>query len=248
MITLLDILKIDHTTLNTYHGYKWVKDNVPGYSDYPGHEHMVDLTYPETKDISYGDLIEITRKDTLDNTPIDELFLMSDYMTYSDYDNSCMVERSNHKIFMEQYGEDPGVFGVYGGYGTTSMAIALKWLLDPANEEKAQEIIDLLTGLNNYPCLDDEDMSNMEYEAFNEALEDYGISDTCGALSKKYGIDVHDYNREKLKELILDADRNGNPVFMIESGGSCYIDIDDMITPKITREQFLTVLTDYEAI
>lgn len=62
----------------------------------------------------------------------------------------------------------------------------------------------------------------------------------------KYGIDVTDYNREKLKEIILDIDRNGNPVFMIESGGICYIDIDDMIVPKISREQFISVLTDYE--
>ena len=92
------------------------------------------------------------------------------------------------------------------------------------------------------------DMSNMEYEAFYEALRDYGISDTCTALSKKYGITVYDYDSKKIEDLILDIDRSGNPVFMIESGGICYIDVDDMIVPKITREQFVSALTDYEVI
>lgn len=242
-ITLLDILDIENTSISVYFGHKWVKDNVPGYHD---HEHRVDLTYPETKDISFSDLSKISRKNTLDNTQIDEMFLMSNYLQFGDYDNSCMVERSNQKIFLEEYGELPGVFTVTGGYGSEGVAISLKWLMDPANEEKALEIIELLNDLDDYPCLNDEDVSNMEYEAFYEALEDYGIEDTKTELAEKYGITVHEYDREKMKGLILDVDRAGNPVFMIESGGSCYIDIKDSIVPKISKDQFISVLTDYE--
>lgn len=246
MITIQDILDIDNTNLNTYHTSIMV--NKPGDRSV-GHFdkfYWKDIDYPESKIISYGDLTELTLRSSIDNTPIDEIFLMCRYFGYSDYDNSCMVERSNFKIFMEEYRSLDWIFEVHGGYGTTDIAIALKGLLDPDNEETAQSIIDTLNGLNDYPCLDDEDMSNMEYEAFNEALKDYGIDDTQRALSKKYGITVHDYNREKLEEMILEIDRNGNPVFMIEAGGSCYIDIDDMIVPKISREQFISVLTDYE--
>lgn len=236
MITIQDILGIDNCTINFFDHYK---------EDHPSGNHM-----------HYGDLKPVEKvnadivKDRLDNPEWknNDLYLIPAYMSYGDYDNSCMVERSNRKLFLEEYKEESGIYTITGRYGSSGVAISFKWLLDPANEEKAQSIIDLLNGLNDYPCIDDEDMSNMEYEAFYEALKDYGIEDTQRALSKKYGITVHDYNRDKLEEMILEIDRNGNPVFMIESGGICYIDVDDMIVPKISREQFISVLTDYEVI
>lgn len=240
MITLLDILKIDNTNLNTYSAYI--------HGDYmnPDISPSRDITYPETKSISYGDLTEITLKENLDNTPIDELFLMCRYFGFSDYDNSCMVERSNHKIFMEEYGDLAFVFSVYGGYGTTDIAISLKGLLDPANEEKAQSIIDVLNGLNDYPCIDDEDMSNMEYDAFLEALDSFAIRECNDLLSYQYLMDVYDYDSDKLKEVLLESDRNLNyPSYEIESGGSCYIDTKRLIE-KVTLNQYTACLIDFE--
>ena len=236
MVTIEDILKIGNCTLNFFDHYK--EDHPTGKTIYWGGLNPIEKV---TKDIVVDRLNNPEWKDN-------DLYLICSYMQYGDYDNSCMVERSNYKIFMEDYKEEPGVFTMAGGYGSTGIAISVKWLLDPVNEEKADGIMELLNGLNDYPCIDDEDMSNMEYEAFYEALKDYGISDTCTALSKKYGITVHDYDSKKIEDLILDIDRSGNPVFMIESGGSCYIDIDDMIVPKITRDQFISALTDYEVI
>jgi len=240
MITMLDIEKIGNIDLCTYSEHRQVK----GYPEYI----YEDLIYPASSHVYYDDIERIGLKSTIDNTPIDELFIISKFMEYGDYDNSCMVERSNRKLFLEEHGLLDYVFEITGGYGSAGVLIALKGLLNLDNEESARAIIDCLNSLNDYPCIDDEDMSNMEYEAFYEALKDYGVSDTCSALSKKYRITVHDYNEEKLKELILDIDGKGNPVFMIEAGGSCYIGIDDMIVPKITKEQFLSVLTDYEPV
>jgi len=245
MVTIEDIKTIGNCNIDRYSGHKWEKDNVPGYSG--DHTHWVDLTYPETNHIYYSDL-SLMKNSEIYPESIEDLFLIPGYLSYGDYDNSCMVERSNYKIFFEDYKEEPGVFTISGGWGSTGIAISVKWLLDPVNEEKADEIIELLNGLNDYPCLNDEDMSNMEYDAFYEALKDYGISDTCTALAKKYGIDVTDYDSAKLEELILDIDRNGNPIFIIESGGICYIDIDDMVVPKITQDQFISALTKYEEV
>jgi hypothetical protein len=243
MITIEDILKIGNITINTYSGTKWVRDNVPGYQH---HEHREDISYPESKEISYGDLTEITLKDNLDNTPIDELFLMSKYFGYSDYDNSCMVERSNYKLFMEEYEKEPGVFAVYGGYGTTDIAISLKWLLDPVNEDKANEIIDLLKGLNDYPCINDEDMSNMEYDAFLEALDNFAIRECNDLLSNQFLVDVYDFNEDKLKEVLLESNRNLNyDAYEIESGGGCYIDTKRLIE-KVSLKDYFDCLIDFE--
>lgn len=236
MITISDILDIQHCDIDFFDHYK---------EDHPTGNH---LYYGELKPLS-----KITPEiiqDRLNNPEWrdNDMYLIPAYMSYGDYDNSCMVERSNRKIFLEEYREESGVFTISGGYGSAGVAISFKWLLDPANEERAQSIIDLLNALSDYPCIDDEDMSNMEYDAFIESLNDWGIEDTKRALATKHRIIVNDYDQEKLKELILEIDRYGNPVYMIESGGSCYIDIDRMIIPKITKDQFLSTLIDYEEV
>lgn len=237
MITIHDILDIDNTEIFSYLQYgSWNED---------------DILFPETKHFYYSNLQVLSSsklKTRIADNRISDLFLIPRYMSFGDYNDSCMVERSNKKVFMEQYENSPIVYEVTGGYGSESVALSIREMLNPDNEETTQSIIDTLNGLNDYPCLDDEDMSNMEYEAFYESLKDYGIDDTQRALAKKYGITVYDYDRDKLEEMILEIDRNGNPVFMIEPGGNCYIDIDDMIVPKISREQFISTLTDYEVI
>jgi hypothetical protein len=237
MITISDILKIDNCEIFSYLQY--------------GGFNKDDLVFPETKHIYWSNLRCLSSGDLktrIEDNRISDLFLIPRYMQFGDYDNSCMVERSNKKVFLEEYGDSSIVYEATGGHGSESIALSIKEILNPDNEEKAQSIIDQLNALNDYPCIDDEEMSRMEYEAFIEALSDYGISDTCSALASKYGITVYDYNEEKMKELILDVDRHGNEVFIIESGGSCYINIDDEIVPKITKEQFLSVLTDYEVV
>jgi hypothetical protein len=237
MITISDILKIDNCEIFSYLQY--------------GGFNKDDLVFPETKHIYWSNLRCLSSGDLktrIEDNRISDLFLIPRYMQFGDYDNSCMVERSNKKVFLEEYGDSSIVYEATGGHGSESIALSIKELLNPDNEEKAQSIIDRLNALNDYPCIDDEDISNMEYEAFIEALNDYGIEDTCYELAKKYGITVYDFNEDKMKELILEIDRHGNPVYIIESGGLCYIDIKDSILPKITKEQFLSVLTDYEVV
>lgn len=234
MITIQGILDIDNCEIYFFDHYK---------QDHPDGKH---LYWGELNPVGKITVEKVQDRLTNPEWKNNDLYLIPRYMSFGDYDSSCMVERSNKKIFMEEYENSPVVYEVTGAYSSESVALSIREMLNPDNEETAQSIINTLTGLNDYPCLDDEDMSNMEYDAFYEALKDYGIDDTQRALAKKYGITVYDYDQDKLEEMIIEIDRHGNPVFMIESGGNCYIDIDDMIVPKISREQFISVLTDYE--
>ena len=79
VITIEEIKDIGNTTLNTFSDH--IRKN-PDSMDY----YYEDINYPISKEISFGNLNEISLKSTLDNTPIDEIFLISNYMQYGDYD------------------------------------------------------------------------------------------------------------------------------------------------------------------
>jgi hypothetical protein len=112
------------------------------------------------------------------------------------------------------------------------------------NEEKAQEIIGLLNGLNDYPCIDDEDMSNMEYDAFLESLDSFDIRECNDLLASMYLVEVDDYNEKKLKDVLIESDSHDNPSWFIESGGICYIDIKKLCS-HVTLSDYYSCLIDF---
>ncbi len=232
VITLEDIKNIENISFFYYLKYNFSSGN--------------DIHVPESKRIYWGDIRNIDGRKLTDD--ISDVLIIPRYLQYGDYDDSCMVERSNHKLFLEDHKETSFVYDVYGGYGSTSIAIQLSEMLNPDNEEIAQTIIDTLNGLNDYPCLDDCDMSNMEYESFLESLDNYEIRDCISELSEKFKLDISDYDQDKVKELLLETDHNlPYPSYQIESGGNCYIDTKRLIEP-ITMDQLKPCLTDYEVI
>jgi hypothetical protein len=248
MITIDDILNIDNCEIYTYRGHTYRhNNNYPIDEHYPPHEVWVDLDYPISCEISYSDLHTLEKyENAKELLKTQDLFLVPKYLQYGDYDSSCMVERSNQKIFLEAYENEKGVFSISGDYGSSGIAISVKYLLNSENE-KAEEILNILHGLNNYPCLDDEDMSNMEYEAYHEAMTEYGTEDCMKALSEKLHVDVYDYDEKKFEEFLDEKDSHGNPSWIIESGGGCYIEVDKMIE-GITFDQVKPFLIDYEEI
>jgi len=252
MITIEDIYNIDNTDLYTFNSSIRVSK---GDWDY----YYKDIDYPVSDSISWGELSLLRTDLSINNTRVlnglemvkDQLkevdiFLIPKYMQYGDYDNSCMVERSNYKLFLEDYKEEKGIFRFYGGYGSSGIAISIRYLLNPDNEDIAGEILELLRDLNDYPCIDDEDMSNMEYDAFIESLDNFAIRECNDLLSHQYLIEVYDYDQDKLKEVLLESDRNLNyPSYEIESGGSCYIDTKRLIE-KVTLTDYFNSLIDFE--
>ena len=138
MITISDIQDLQHCEIFRYSGHKWTHDK-DGFSVWN------DLSFPETKHLRYSDLQRVDNfKVLFDSGEISDLFIIPGYLQFGDYDNSCMVERSNKKVFLEEYENSPVVYEVTGGYGSEGIALSIQELLNPDNEETAQRIIDCL--------------------------------------------------------------------------------------------------------
>jgi hypothetical protein len=102
---------------------------------------------------------------------------MPDHMSGSDYSGNA-VEVSNKKAFMEEYQNDESmVIDVYGGHGTYAVAIRL--------DSITFDILDTLAGLEDYPLMDEETHSEVEYEAENEAWDNWVRSDFNRDLVKQ---------------------------------------------------------------
>jgi hypothetical protein len=240
MITIESIMEIDNIDFFTFHQSIYLPDKL--------HAEWREIDYPESDHIYYQNLDSIKPGLIKEELKERDIFLISKYMQYGDYDNSCMVERSNYKLFLEDHKEEKGIFTISGGYGSSGIAISLNYLLNPDNEDKAQNIIELLNSLNDYPCIDDEDMSNMEYDSFIESLDNFAIRECNDLLSKQFLLEVYDFNEDKLKEILLESDRNLNyPAYEIESGGICYIDTKRLIE-KVTLNQYTGALIDFKLI
>lgn len=126
-------------------------------------------------------------------------FIMPDIMTYGDYGGS-LVEKANNVWMRENWmGESvrddsdpvdepltPHVHGVYGGHGSDAIAINVTDICD----ECATELAEILESLDDYPLLDEELHSELEYEAQNEAWESWVAWDFARELSRVSGLDI----------------------------------------------------------
>ncbi|MCK9593828.1 MAG: hypothetical protein M0Q91_17650, partial [Methanoregula sp.] len=108
MVTIEEILDIGNCEIFLFDHYK--KDHPTGKTLYWGELNPVVNSMNDMVHTVYDHLTNTEWKNN-------DLYLVSSYLQYGDYDNSCMVERSNYKIFMESYKEEPGVFTISGGYG-----------------------------------------------------------------------------------------------------------------------------------
>jgi hypothetical protein len=106
--------------------------------------------------LSYGDLKPLDKHQTPEPTD----FLVPDALSGSDYCSSGSVEVSNHRVFLDQFKDSPNMYDVYGGYGTFAVAIRLDSITD--------EMVEVLNALEDYPVIDEEDLSEVECEAEEE--------------------------------------------------------------------------------
>lgn len=158
---------------------------------------------------------------------LDKHFLFSHYLSFGDYDNSCAVERSNVRVFEEMYADCKGKdwIKITGHYGWECIAVRLS--------SENTEIIETLKYLENYPCLDDQDVSLMEMEMENESWDNWIKDDLIKELKKLdpnneniYNEDITDEN--KLMEYYNELKKRANEYFIVESGGNGYIDVEKL--------------------
>lgn len=139
------------------------------------------------------------------------------YMTYSDYSGGT-IERSNCDVFLDEFGDLPGVYELYGGFGTRGVLIHQS-LLD--NED----IKDILDGLDNYPLIDEDNFSKLEMELENEAWEMWIKSDLTFELDKA-GIE---YNEDEIQDKFYELIRDNSIEFIHEDACCPTINIEKVI-------------------
>lgn len=147
----------------------------------------------------------------IENEP-ENVFYFSPLLSFGDYDNSCHVERSNSRVFLEEFGKNKDVIYLRVMYGEV---IGIRLTCDNP------EIIETLESLANYPCLNDEDCGLMEIEMQEESWESFGERDFKDQIMKHW--DLLDITPEKsLWEYYSELIDKQNLYPTIESGGNVY--------------------------
>jgi hypothetical protein len=177
-------------------------------------------------------------------------FITSNLWTGSDYSGS-LVEKSNQKELLEQFGKLPGVHELYGDMGTYGLVFHVPTVMT-WDESPRTALIDMLKGLENYPLIDEEAHSMMEFEAQQEAWSDWAASDFKRELEKSaelYDLEVLDDDAFlRFFEQVRDR---ANVYWETETGGNVYIDlkrIADKVTDKdlglLIRDKVISVTFD----
>jgi len=118
-----------------------------------------------------------------------------EYTFSSDYSGGP-VEHSNYTELKKKYENMKGVYDVYGGYDTTGLAFNRK----EVSEEDLFEIEGDIKSLSDYPCIDDEALSNYEWETIHDLVFEDG-SDFRRCLLK-HGVPDNDENLEQFARAV----------------------------------------------
>jgi len=177
-----------------------------------------DIVLTTGQHYSYCDFTPFKGEATAENRT--SLYLIPDELAGGDYDSSGICNRSNYRTFLKDFSSVPGVYALYGGYGTYAIAIRL----DVAEEHEA--IRDTLKGLANYPVIDDEDLSNLEVEWQDEAMPDI-IKDVTNHLNlDDYDIEIDD--EDYIRGLIQEGISTLNLHWYYENN-SAYLEYKDVL-------------------
>jgi hypothetical protein len=122
---------------------------------------------------------------------------------------------------MSLFGTLPGVFELYGGYGTRGIVISLE--LYNTNEE----VKDTIDGLENYPLINDESLSELEMKIEEEGWDLWVKGDLKRDLAAA-GIEYPD-DDDKLAELFYAAAERANEYPIFEDAVSCFWHLDRIV-------------------
>ena len=170
--------------------------------------------------LSYGDLHPLESHQTPEPTD----FFMPEILSGSDYCSSGSVEVSNHRVFLERYKDSPNVYDVYGGYGTFAVAIRL--------DSVTPEMMEDFASLDDYPVLDEDDHSEVEIDAENEAWESFVRSDFVRELHKHFPAfedAIDNLSNDQTWALFSKLMDRTNTYWEHEAGNTAYMDLDRLV-------------------
>ena len=221
--TLKEIVGMEHINFHTYSEYK--RRPVPGGSEYDYTTEYIPEPEKGTTKISYGDLTRIDNKNLIADYDPAVIFITSGYWTGSDY-SGALIEKCNAETFLEDYGDVEGVYRVYGGHSTLSVAIQLSYLLqdDIDGLTHKDDILDVLRGLSSYPLIDDDKLSNMESDLEYEYVTSEFKWDFYWEFESQHKIDIIDDSKDKAWYLYRELQERANEYPVFETNSLPYID------------------------
>lgn len=118
-----------------------------------------------------------------------------DLLVYGDYCNTGAVGKANVQTILDDSDlcERTGVIELHEAYNTTSLMFPIAALQD-------KELQEVLKALDDYPCLDDELMSELEIEMQGDAWVNYGQREFERYLTR-LGYDTDELSSDTLDEL-----------------------------------------------
>jgi len=161
----------------------------------------------------YGDIREIGARIAT--------YVVPNYLSGSDY-SGCSVERSNFRIVLEEHSET--VVELFGGHGTYGIAIPL--------ESFPSDLLDTIVGLDDYPAIDEGDMSMYEVDSSDESWECCYESDFRRLINGVLGrerdcdADITVEDEARWRQYFEDGRESVNCYWECETGGNMYVDIE----------------------
>jgi len=169
--------------------------------------------------LSYGDFKEC---DSQGMNPKD-YYITPDEMSGSNY-SGTLIHKSNFDVFLKQYKKYAGIHEVWGGFSTFAVVIRADAL------NRHPDIKELLDGLEDYSVLDDEDYSNKEQEAYDEAWKDYYEHDVIVSIQDVLKDDDWEPTEKEFPDglryafdMLLEVTQEE---WQIETGGSAWVRVD----------------------
>lgn len=133
-------------------------------------------------------------------------------LSFGDYDNSCHLERSNVRVFLEMFADKEGQYEHFiGSYGHEAILVR--------HDCTDKEILEVLTALCNGACLDSGDVRLMVREMIEERLEDFLRDDLSDKVREHFPVDIGNVDDELLKIAFLQLE---DYYPEIEAGGIVY--------------------------
>ncbi len=174
-------------------------------------------TDPIGKSVSYGSFYERDWSEEEDN------YFFVPFTSGSDY-SGCTVTWANNLFFEKDYRDNDWIHFAYGGYNTYAVVINATKLCD-------SEILEILEGLEDYPVIDEEMLTDVELDLIEDEWKCWVKDDFVKALEEKFSSADFDFDfPDYLRDLFEEKREKANVYWECEGyGPSMYIRIGEVV-------------------
>lgn len=171
------------------------------------------------------------------------LLWLSDHCMGGDYCGSTH-NVANARVLLDQF-SSPELRSIGGGYGSQGIVVDPRYL--------SEELLELLQSLENYPVLNEDELSSYELELQNEAWEhtvrreweralESALSSLLSDNEELAESIIESLSDDALFSLFSDCAELSNTYWEAESGTSVYIDVD-RVAQSLSSELLLGLLS-----